>query len=176
MDQEHSTEQFVFSPNFAGARTSIPIPKIVTDKQRIRINKQSERPPTRNKGKEKFKVTETMTVAGNRYNNSLENDQCKELSITCRKNRATRNFERLQIPRGNISLVQLESSKEQNIKPLRAEYKNVVEFSQTSWATCRELVETKPSENHVVQKMILLVSSLIHCRQAWKTKEMSWIS
>ena len=35
--EQHSTEKFIFSPNFAGARTSVPIPKIVHEKSHHRL-------------------------------------------------------------------------------------------------------------------------------------------
>ena len=35
--EQHSTEKFVFSPNFPGARTSVPIPKIVHERRHMGV-------------------------------------------------------------------------------------------------------------------------------------------
>ena len=126
--EQHSTDKFVFSPNFPGARTSVPIPKIVPernncDAEQWTQSRQSKQSSTRDTGMEKnipMTSIQTATEVGKRYSNSLENDQYNELSITCRKNRAASNIEKLQIPRENISLLELQCSKE--LPPLNAEY------------------------------------------------------
>ena len=64
--EQHSTEKFIFSPNFAGARTSIPIPKIVhersnCDAEEQSKSKQSSTSSYRDKGKENIEMTSIET-------------------------------------------------------------------------------------------------------------------
>ena len=91
--EQHSTEKFVFSPNFPGARTSVPITKIVPERNNFDAeqqtrSRQSKQSSTRDKGKEKkipMTSLESAVEVGKRYSNSWENDHYNKLSITCRK-------------------------------------------------------------------------------------------